>query len=477
VTRHVLLLFAFACGAATLRAQTPVAQIDALVARTMQARHIPGVAVGVIENGKLTLQRAYGVSNLETETLLTPDSVFELASVTKQFTAAAVVLLVEQGKVALDAPIGTYLDRTPATWAGITVRHLLTHTSGLDNISVPRLQGAVPLRITTAQMFDFLVQQPLRWPVGQNAWYSDAGYFLLGMIIERTSGQSYRAFMQERIFAPLRMTDSSILDKARVLKRRVATYSWRDGQHFNWRRDWDYELPSFFGVFSTLNDLATWDGALRQNAVLQPASREAMWTPARLSNGHFARVLDDLHGFGWHLLNVRGHRAVGHSGASGTYFLRFLDEPLSIVVLTNLDGESGRHHHLLARSVAGIVRPRYAPPHDMTAQAAANPEDLQAVQQVIADIGSRQPSAVMSAAYRAWFDASPGWRAWARSQLGGATSLRLLGHDELGGRAVWGGEPMARLLHFSADVKGRPVYLSVGLTAERTVAQVEFYSN
>src|SRR5687767_5124646 len=178
----------------------------------MQARHIPGVAVGVIENGTLTLQRAYGVSNLETETPLTTDSVFELASVTKQFTAAAVMMLVEQGKVALDAPISTYLDRTPGAWAGITVRHLLTHTSGLDNISVPRLQDAVPLRITTAQMFDFLVQQPLRWPVGQNAWYSDAGYFLLGMVIERTSGQSYRAFMQERIFAPLGMADSSILD-------------------------------------------------------------------------------------------------------------------------------------------------------------------------------------------------------------------------------------------------------------------------
>jgi CubicO group peptidase (beta-lactamase class C family) len=297
------------------------------------------------------------------------------------------------------------------------------------------------------------------------------------MIIERSAGQSYRAFMQQRVFEPLRMSDSSILDKARVLKRRVATYSWRDGQHFNWRRDWDYELPAFFGVFSTLTDLAKWDAALRQTSVLQAASLAQMWTPGRLRNGHSVRVLDDLHGFGWHLLNIRGHRAVGHSGATGTYFLRFLDEPLSIVVLTNLDSESGRHHHLLARSIAGIVRPDLAPPHDMTAAAVADPDDTRIVQQVIADIGARQPSAVMSSQYRAWFDASPGWRAWSRSQLGGATSLRLLGRDDLGGRSLWGGEPLARLLHFSAEVKGRPVYLTVGLTADRKIAQVDFYSS
>jgi CubicO group peptidase (beta-lactamase class C family) len=384
------------------------------------------------------------------------------------------MMLVEDGKVSLDAPIATYIESAPAAWASITVRQLLTHTSGLDNISLPRIQGALPLRVTTAQMFEYLVQQPLRWPTGQNGWYSDAGYFLLGMIIERASGQSYRAFLQQRVFDPAGMSNSSVLDKERVLRGRVPTYSWRDGQHFNWRRDWDYELPSFFGVFSTLKDLAAWDAALRRGAQLRPSSLEQMWTPATLSNGHQAKVLDDPYGLGWHLLNIRGHRAVGHSGASGTYLLRFLDEPLTIIVLTSLDSPSGRHHQLLARSIAGIVRPAYTPPHDLTASA-IDSEDTKIVQQLVDEISGGRPPAAMSPKYRAWFDASPGWRAWSRSNLRGA-ALTFLAVDDLGGRPVWGSEPIARLVHCAAaGTNGRRVFLTVGLTAARQVALADFY--
>jgi len=386
-----------------------------------------------------------------------------------------VMMLVEEGKVGLDAPISTYLDSAPPAWAAITVRQLLTHTSGLDNISVPRIQGAVPLRITTAQMFEYLAQQPLRWPIGQNGWYSDAGYFLLGMIIERASGQTYRAFLQQRVFGPAGMARSSVLDKERVLPGRVATYSWRDGQHVNWRRDWDYELPSFFGVFSTLQDLAAWDAALRRGALLRPATLEQMWSPGTLSNGHKAKVLDDAYGLGWHLLNIRGHRAVGHSGASGTYLLRFLDEPLTIVVLTNLDSPSGRHHHLLARSIAGIVCEAYTPAHDLEPSQTLDGDDAQVIRQLVADIGSGRPSAVMSPTYRAWFDASPGWRAWSRSNLGGA-ALTFLAVDELGGRRVWSSEPLARLVHCAAvAANGRRVFLTVGLAPDRKVVLADFY--
>ena len=419
--------------AAVLAAQVPGDRIDALMVRAMQERHVPGLAVAVVENGAITEQRAHGIANLETATAMTTGAVFELASVTKPITATAVMMLVEEGRVSLDAPISTYIDATPAAWAPITVRQLLTHTSGLDNISLPQIQGAVPLRVTTAQMFDYLVQQPLRWPIGQNGWYSDAGYFLLGMIIERASGQSYRAFLEQRIFGPAGMTNSSVLDNERVLRGRVATYSWRDGQHVNWRRDWDYELPSFFGVFSTLKDLAAWDAALRRGALLRPASLEQMWTPATLSNGQQAKVLDDPYGLGWHLLNIRGHRAVSHSGASGTYLLRFLDQPLTITVLTNLDSPSGRHHHLLARSIAGIVRPAYTPPHDLT-PSPIDAEDTKVVQ------------------------------------------MTFLASDDLRGRQVWGGEPIARLVHCAAAApNGRHVFLTVGLTADRQVALADFY--
>ena len=294
------------------------------------------------------------------------------------------------------------------------------------------------------------------------------------MIIERASGQSYRAFLQQRVFGPAGMTNSSVLDKERVLHGRVATYSWRDGQHVNWRRDWDYELPSFFGVFSTLKDLAAWDAALRRGALLRPASLEQMWTPATLSNGQQAKVLDDTYGLGWHLLNIRGHRAVAHSGASGTYLLRFLDQPLTIIVLTNLDSPSGRHHHLLARSIAGIVRPVYTPPHDLT-PSPIDAEDTKVVQLLVDEIGGGRAPTVMSPQYRSWFDASPGWRAWSRSNLRG-TRLTFLASDDLRGQRVWGGEPIARLVHCAAAApNGRRVFLTVGVTADRQVASADVY--
>lgn len=453
-----------------------IAAIDALIAREMTARRIPGVAVAVVDNGTIAIQRAYGVSNLETDTLLTTSAVFELASVTKTFTATAIMMLVQEGKVRLEDLLSVYVDRAPAAWERITIRQLLTHTSGLDSPTVPRFQGSAPLTITTAQVFDFISQQPMRFPTGQNGWYSDAGYFLLGMVIEKASGQTYREFMQRRIFEPLGMRNSSVLDKARVLKGRVATYSLKGGVFVNWRRDWDHELPAFFGIFSTLEDVAAWDLGLRRETLLGPANLDAMWSPATLANGQRARVLDFYQGLGWRLSNVRGRRTVEHSGASGTQLLRFLDEPLTIVVLTNLDSSSGgRHAMLLAQSVAGIVRPEYRPPHDLAAEADAEPEITRAVLALVADVGAGRPSDVMSSTYRTWYDSAPGSRAWMRSQLGEATALRYLGRDELAGVSLWGGEPLVRLVHYAAQVKGRAIFISVGINKDGTVGTLDFY--
>ncbi len=334
-------------------AQLTVAQaarIDSIIRFEMKLRRIPGVAVAVIDHGRIVFKRAYGMANLEAGSALDADAVFELASVTKQFTAAAIMLLVEESKVGLDEPISSYIASTPAEWSGITVRHLLTHTSGLGASGVVRYQESALLNIRTRHAFEYIAQQPMRFPTGREGWYNDAGYFLLGMIIEKASGQSYRAFMQRRVFEPLQMGSTSILDKARVLRKRVPTYMIENGELLNWRRDWDYEIPSFFGIFSTLDDLAKWDAALRADSFLKPSSLVQMWTPARVNNGQYARVQDRFYGFGFELSDLRGRRMVGHGGASGTYLLRFVDEPLSIAVLSNLETSSGgRHPALLAR--------------------------------------------------------------------------------------------------------------------------------
>jgi CubicO group peptidase (beta-lactamase class C family) len=447
--------------------------IDGLMQREMQARSIPGAAVAVVQDGVIVLQRAYGLANLESDTPMTQRSIFEIASLTKQFTAAAILMLVEEGTLRLDDPLSAYIDNTPAAWQRITIRHLLTHTSGLDISAMPRVDGSLPLAISRRQALDFILQQPMFTATGRSGWYSDAGYVLLGIVIEKVSGQSYREFITQRVFAPLKMQDSSMRDKVRVLKGRVATYSLRGGQLVNWRRESDYEVPAAFGIHSTIGDLALWDASLRRAVLLKPASLEQMWTPAKLDSGEDAQVFMHRYGFGWELANLRGRPTVGHGGASGTYLLRFVDEPLTVIVLTNLESQDG-HPRALARGLAGTVRPEYQPPDMLTAKPDPDMATTKAAETFLVDIGQKRASASMSEKYAAWYRGAIGAQAVMAKQLSGASRLQYLAHDDLDGRSLWGGEPQSRLVHYSADVNGRVYFFSIGLTAERKVASFEF---
>ncbi len=171
---------------ATIAAQSTPA-IDSLITREMRERRIPGVSYAVVNDGKVVLKKAYGFGNLETEMPLTVNSVFELASVTKQFTAAAIMLLVEDGKVKLDDPINNFFDQPPAIWQGISVRQLMTHTAGLQAGGVVNHQGSPLLYISTNQAYEMISARPLFLQPGTHGFYADAGYFLLGMIIEKAS--------------------------------------------------------------------------------------------------------------------------------------------------------------------------------------------------------------------------------------------------------------------------------------------------
>jgi D-alanyl-D-alanine carboxypeptidase len=450
------------------------ARVDSLVASVMRERRIPGAAIAVIENGKVVFRKAYGIANLEQGTPLTVDHVFELASVTKQFTAAAIMMLVREGKVGLDSLISRYIPETPPGWARITVRHLLTHTSGLNTASVPRIGDSAPLRISTKTALDFTAQQPMRFQPGQDAWYSDAGYFLLGMIIEKASGQSYRQFLQQRIFDPLHMSATSILDKERVLKGRVSTYTVaRDGVWLNWRRDWDHELPAFFGIFSTLDDLVKWDAALRTGSLLDSAALRQIWTPAKLDNGQYARVFDQYYGFGWDLNDLRGERTVGHGGASGTYILRVLEKPITVIVLTNRDVMGSRHPVLLARSIAGLLHPEYRPVELLPPQTDPNPQSTERVKTILADIAAGRESTEMSADYLAWWKTAVGYRAFIPGQIREIAPLVYLGSADTRGKTFWNGMRLERLAYYKTMTGERLIYLTVGFSPDGKIGRLD----
>jgi CubicO group peptidase (beta-lactamase class C family) len=313
--------------------------IDAYIKAEMEKRRIPGLALTVIQHGEVIKMQGYGLANVELDVPVTPDTVFELASVTKQFTATAIMRLVEEGKVGLDNPISHYLSTTPDAWQGITVRHLLTHTAGLASLETgfrALRTGGVRANYTTAEMFEAATKDPMSFRPGERWQYSDVGYFLLGMIIEKASGQRYREFVTERFFQPLGMTATSVVDQWAILKNRASGYTLRNGQLVHIRRHAQVELPSHYGICSTVKDLVRWEAALTGGKVVQPSSLDQLWTPVRLNDG-----TSRPYGFGWRVEALFGHRLITHTGITGTEYSRFPDDGLTVIVLTNLGSSIG----------------------------------------------------------------------------------------------------------------------------------------
>ncbi len=303
--------------------------VDELVRPEMSKCRIPGLAV--IQDGRIIKMTAYGMPNLEHDVPVTKDTVFELASLTKQFTATGIMRLMERGKLKLDDPIVPFLPDSPAAWKGITVRHLRTHTSGLAGMEIgfAGLWGGIDF--STAETYDAARKDPIDFLPGERFQYSDVGYFLLGMILEKSSGQRYREFLDEQFFKPLGMTSTTILDQSGILKHRAAGYTLRNGQLVNIRRVWQVELPSHYGVLSSVNDMAKWEIALAAGKVVQQSSLDQMWSLLKLNSGQTFP-----YGFAWGLEQLSSHRVITHTGITGTEYTRLLDDKLTVIMLTNL---------------------------------------------------------------------------------------------------------------------------------------------
>jgi D-alanyl-D-alanine carboxypeptidase len=321
----------------TVPAASPTAAadpVDSYLTAEMARRLIPGLALAVVREGKVVKERGYGLASIELDVPVTPDTVFELASVTKQFTAAAVMRLVEDGKVGLDDPLRAHVADTPDRWHFITLRHLLTHTAGLppngDNFRSLRA-GGFRLDYSTKELFESVASDPVLAVPGERYAYSDAGYLLLGMVIEKASALRYADFLEQQFFRPFGMTSTALIDQRAIVKNRASGYTLRGRETVRIRRDFQMELASHYGVLSTVRDLVKWDAALAGGKVLKQSSLDQMWARARLNDG---RPRD--YGLGWEVKDLNGHRVVSHSGITGTEYTRFPDDGLTVIVLTNL---------------------------------------------------------------------------------------------------------------------------------------------
>jgi CubicO group peptidase (beta-lactamase class C family) len=189
---------------------------------------------------------------------------------------------------------------------------------------------------TTAESFKSATEDPISFKPGERHQYSNVGYFILGMIIEKASGQRYKDFLADQFFTPLGMTSTSVLNLFTILKHRAAGYTLFNGRLVNIRRVVQHELPSDYGVFSTVRDIAKWENALASGKVLNESGLTAMWTPVKLNDG-----TSYPYGFGWEIENAHGHRVITHTGMTGTEYTRFPDDKLTVIVLTNLGYRPG----------------------------------------------------------------------------------------------------------------------------------------
>ena len=304
----------------------------------IKQQKIPGVAVAYSENGQLKFSKGYGFADLEQNTKMTPEHVHELASVSKQFTAACILKLREKGKLSLADPISKYFDKAPSSWKKVTIRHLLQHTSGLpDYLAAVRSPAD---EMTPAQMIDAIREKPLLFEPGTKWQYSNSGYMVLGQIVAKVSEQTLGAFLYKEIFAPAGMKSAVWNDPRAVVPNRAEGYTVRKG--LITREDFTSTALSQTGdgeVMASALDLIAWDAALRTGKVLNAESQRLMNEVSEPSKKSGAGITTG-YGLGVNVARFDGKVRQSHAGGwmgTSTFLARFVDEGKCLVVLCNSD--------------------------------------------------------------------------------------------------------------------------------------------
>lgn len=311
-----------------------LAQLDARIGSYLIAHNTPGALVAVFQRGEIVHLRSYGLANVELRVPVTDSTVFEIGSISKQFISAAVLLLVEEGKLGLEDPIQQYLPYVPGEWIGVTVRQLLTHTSGIPDYEEIRSYDVYRFRLTPEDVFKIAQSRPMDFKPGTGWYYSNTGYYLLSMILERIEGEPLNEVVRNRVFLPLGMNKTRLADPESIIMDRAAGY-WENkaGDLINRNPTETSSTLGAGGLLTTVHDMVKWDRALYGEELLSVNSKTTMWSPDQV-----ALQSGRSYGFGWDLRERAGMTTRGHSGqvaGFGAYYVRFPDEEISVLVFHN----------------------------------------------------------------------------------------------------------------------------------------------
>src|SRR6266487_3879202 len=441
-------------------------QIDDYIKAQMRQLHISGASLAIVRDGHIAKAQGYGFANLELQASARKDTVYEIGSTSKQFTAAAIMMLVEEDKVRLDDTITKYFTEAPQRWRGITIRHLLTHTSGIQNhVAVPhwldvfRTNLAFETTPSRDELLKMFFKLPLEFQAGETWAYDNTGYYLLGIIIEKASGKSYWQFLDERVFKPLGMNATRSTDPQPIVPNRASGYEWKN-DHFENR---PVLLPAIAfsagSLLSTVEDMAKWDAALYTEKLLKKSSLVQIWTAVATNDGAAAPF---NYGFGWFIDSYHDHRLVQHSGGTPGFssaMYRFVSDKLTIIILTN---HADRILDQLAIDLAGISLPALKRPD---ANTDPDPQTTAMLKDVVSGLlkGKAEPES-FTAAMRIFLSTATGKAFWKWFADHGELSSFIFSDREDRGDG--------QVLRYKISLGGNWYWFSVLVTKDREIAQI-----
>ena len=343
-----------------LQAADPAARADAWIREQMTSRKIPGMSVAVIQDGRVLFERAYGKASVELNVPATTSTRFAIASTTKAVSSTAVMLLISEGRVKLDQPVGEILPDLPEAWRSVTIRRLLSHTSGLPDI-IDSPNTGNPIARTRDSALLLAGSKPVDFAPGTSWAYNQTNYVLLGMVVARLSGMPFERFILDKVTTPLGLSSAEFGDARALVGNRSYVYTRfemtpKGPTPLDSLRTIQFTYPPFMHMAAGLNfsatELARFGDAVRAGRIIPAALRDTMWTAVRLQDGSVFRFGGETgFGLGWQVDDTPGEGWAGMEGGASSALRIFPGRKLAVAVLTNLQGAGPGE---LAQQLAGF---------------------------------------------------------------------------------------------------------------------------
>lgn len=348
--KNVLLLSLVLSFNSSVFSQSLESKIDHLLSKNFNPNST-GISVLVAKEGKPIYQKAYGLANLELEVLMTPNHVFEIGSITKQFTAISILMLEEQGKLSLDDDITKYIPDYPTHGNSITIHHLLNHTSGIKSYtSIRRFRSLIKTDLSPKEIIDAFKNEPANFNPGDEYSYSNSGYIILGYIIEKITNQSYETFIQKNIFDIIDMSSSYYGSKTKIIKNRVNGYK-KSGKTFANADYLSMTIPYAAGsLMSTTGDLLKWQNALNNNTLISKESFQKAANGSKLNNGTHIP-----YGYGLHRKKINGSESIEHGGSIFGFKSMGIYLPEEKIFVSALSNCGCKSPTLLTKKIAALA--------------------------------------------------------------------------------------------------------------------------